>query len=65
MHSSGGLRGPPEARQLRVGQRLHQLEEARHVRAVVGQMVLVEAASKGVEQLSALKAIHGSRRRER
>ena len=35
----------PEARQLRVGQRPSQLEDARHVLAVTGQIVLVEAAS--------------------
>ena len=51
-----GACGPPEARQLRVGQRLGQLEDARHVLAVVGQVVHVEAASEGGEQLSASKA---------
>ena len=51
--------GPPEARQLRVWQRLGQLEDARHVVAVVaavGQHVAVEAANEGGEQLSASKA---------
>ena len=37
--------GPPEARQLRVRQRLGQLEDARHVLAEVGQLIVVEAAS--------------------
>ena len=48
--------GPPEARQLRLGQRLGQLEDARHVRAaaaVAGQIAAVEAASEGGEHLSA------------
>ena len=51
-----GACGPPEARQLRVGQRLGQLEDARHVLAVVSQLVAVEAVSESREQLSASKA---------
>ena len=35
----------PEARQLRMGQRLRQLEDARHAPAAAGQKVVVEAAS--------------------
>ena len=45
--SSGKVRGclrGPEARQLRLGQRFSQLEDARHLSAVVGQVVVVEAA---------------------
>ena len=49
----------PEARQLRVWQRLGQLEDARHVLAAVGQIAPVEAVSEGGEQLSASKAING------
>ena len=56
MQSSWGLCGPPEARQLRVGQRLGQLEDARHVAAAAGQIVAIEAASEGGEQLSMSKA---------
>ena len=56
--------GPPEARQLRVWQRLGQLEDARHVAAAVGQIVVVKAVSEGVEQLSASKAINGRERFE-
>ena len=52
-----GACSPPEARQLRVGQRLGQLEDARHVVATVGQIgaqfVAIEAVSEGGEQLSA------------
>ena len=53
--------GPPEARQLRVGQHLDQLEDARHVSIAVfsGQVVVVEAVSEGGEQLSASKAVNG------
>ena len=51
--------GPPEARQLRVWQRLGQLEDARHVTAVASQIVVVEAVSEGGEQLSASKADDG------
>ena len=42
-------------------QRLGQLEDARHVRAaeaVAGQVVAVEAASEGGEQLLASKAVN-------
>ena len=56
VHAKFGACGPPEARQLRVGQRLGQLEDARHVLAEVGQNVAVEAVSEGEEQLSASKA---------
>ena len=48
-----GACGPPEARQLRVWQRVGKLEDARHVRAfdiVASQMVVVEAVRKGGEQ---------------
>ena len=60
-----GACGPPEARQLRVGQRLGQLEDARHVLAVVGQRrkAVLEAVSEGGEQLSASKADSDSRGR--
>ena len=42
-----------------MGQRLGQLEDARHVLAVLAsQLVFVEAASEGGEQLSASKAVN-------
>ena len=57
MRSSTGVWATPEARQLRVGQRLGQLEDARHVVAVkASQRVVVEAASEGGEQLLASEA---------
>ena len=42
-----GACGPPEARQLRVWQRLGQLEDVKRDSAAVGQIVFVEAASEG------------------
>ena len=54
-----GACGLPEARQLRVWQRLGQLEDARHVLAIEpSKAVLVEAVSEGGEQLSASKAVN-------
>ena len=57
-----GACGPPEARQLRVGRRRGQLEEARHVFAAqlvvvvaASQLVFVEAVSEGEEELTASK----------
>ena len=65
VHASFRGFGPLEERQLRVGQRLGQLEDARHVLAVVGQRrkAVVEAVSEGGEQLSASKADSDSRGR--
>ena len=56
-----GACGQPEARQLRVGQHLGQLEDARHVLAVhTRQIAVVEAASAVREHLSASKAVNAN-----
>ena len=46
MNTSGrcGVDGPPEALQLGLRQHLSQFDHARHVVAVIGQVVVVETA---------------------